>query len=47
MTPFIVLNQRLYSVGTAKLYNKKEIVSTIEEYSWVSYDITEVTGGQP
>ena len=30
----------VYSVRTAKLY-KKEIVSIIEEYSWVSYD-----GGQ-
>ena len=44
MTPFIVLSQRLYSVRTTKLY-KKEIVSIIEEYSWVSYDVTEVTGG--
>jgi hypothetical protein len=44
MTPFIVLSQRLYSVRTAKLYNKKEILSIIEEYSWVSYDVTEVTG---
>ena len=44
MTPFIVLSQRLYSVRTTKPY-KKEIVSIIEEYSWVSYDITEVTGG--
>ena len=43
MTPFIVLSQRLYSVRTTKLY-KKEIVSIIEEYSWVSYDVTEVTG---
>ena len=41
----IVFSQRLYSVITAKLY-KKEIVSIIEEYSWVSYDITEVTGSQ-
>ena len=40
----IVFSQRLYSVITAKLY-KKEIVSIIEEYSWVSYDVTEVTGG--
>jgi hypothetical protein len=40
MTPFIVLSQN------HKLYNKKEIVSIIEEYSWVSYDVTEVTGGQ-
>jgi hypothetical protein len=38
----IVFSQRLI---TAKLY-KKEIVSIIEEYSWVSYDITEVTGSQ-
>ena len=45
MTPFIVLSQRLYSVRTTKLY-KKEIVSIIEEYSWVSYDVTEVTGGE-
>ena len=44
MTPFIALSQRLYSVRTTKLY-KKEIVSIIEEYSWVSYDVTEVTGG--
>ena len=36
--------QRLYSVRTAKLY-KKEIVSIIKEYSWVSYDVTEVRGG--
>ena len=43
MTPFIVLSQRLYSVRTTKLY-KKEIVSIIEEYSWVSYDVTEVRG---
>jgi hypothetical protein len=42
LSPFIVLSQRLYSVRTAKLYNKKEIVSIIEEYSWVSYDVTEV-----
>jgi hypothetical protein len=33
MTPFIVLSQRLYSVRTAKLYNKKEIVSINEEYN--------------
>jgi activator of HSP90 ATPase len=33
MTPFIVLTQRLYSVRSAKLYNKKEIVSITEEYS--------------
>jgi hypothetical protein len=45
MTPFIVLSQRLYSVRTEKLY-KKEIVSIIEEYSWVSYDVIEVMGGQ-
>ena len=44
MTPVIVLSQRLYLVRTTKLY-KKEIVSIIEEYSWVSYDVTEVTGG--
>ena len=30
----------------AKLYNRKEIMSIIEEYSCVSYDVTEVTGGQ-
>ena len=43
-TIFIVLSQRLYSVRTTKLY-KKEIVSIIEKYSWVSYDVTEVPGG--
>jgi hypothetical protein len=36
----IVLSQN------AKLYNKKEIMSIIEEYSCVSYDVTEVTGSQ-
>ena len=46
MTPFVLLSQRLYSVRTAKLYNKKEIMSIIEEYSCISYDVTEVTGGQ-
>ena len=37
----IVLSQNRKTI-----YNKKEIVSIIEEYSWVLYDVTEVTGGQ-
>jgi hypothetical protein len=32
-TIHIVLSQRLYSVRTVKLYNKKEMLSIIEEYS--------------
>jgi hypothetical protein len=41
MTPFIVLSQRLYSVRTAKLYNKKEIVSIIEKYSMPGNVVTQ------
>jgi hypothetical protein len=44
MTPFIVLSQRLSE--PQNYINKKEIVNIIKEYSWVSYDVTEVTGGQ-